>query len=190
MKKILILAFIINISLSASAQKYVPVVKDSTVLSYDAFSKGLGQHISLTLTVSNLNGDPIRLKWAVDGYGTGTFEIPAKALANGTKLVIKQPEPDGVTTLGNDETLAVISKATFNSMVTNKTFQLNGQKFTVLAADTATYKVNNKVADVFHAATDNGKNEIWVLNVPNFPLVYKAKSVTRGVDITLTGVKE
>jgi len=190
MKKILILAFIINVSLPALAQKYVPVVKDSTVLTYDAFSKGLGQHISLTLAISNLNGDPIRLKWSVDGYGTGTFEIPAKALANGTKLVIKQPDPDGVTKLNEDETLAVISKETFNSLVTDKTFQLNGQKFTVSTSDTATYKVNDKVADVFHAATENGKNEIWVLNIPNFPLVYKAKSVTRGVDITLTGVKE
>lgn len=190
MKKIFLSVIITCLIFSVSAQKYVPVIKEGSVLTYDAFSKGLGQHITLTLTVTNFGGDPLKLVWSVEGYGTGTFAIAARALENGTKLVIKQPDPDGVTTLNDDETLAVISKAGFNSLITQKGFQLNGQKFTVNPADTTTYKLNDKDADILHAVTDNGKNEIWVLNIPYFPLVYRAKAVTRGVDITLTGVKE
>jgi len=189
MKKTLFTLIIFALCFTVSAQKYVPIIKAGTVLTYDAYSKGLGQHITLTLTVQNLAGDTIKLQWHVDDYGTGVFALQAKALENGTKLVIKQPDPDGVTSLKDDETLAVISKATFNNLVNDKTFQLNGQKYTV-SADTTSVKLNDKVSDVFHAATDNGKNEIWVLNIPYFPLVYHAKSVTRGVDITLTGVKE
>lgn len=190
MKKIFLTAIIGLLALRVSAQKYVPVIKEGTVLTYDAFSRGLGQHITLTLTVTNFGGDPLKLIWNVEGYGTGTFAIPAKALENGSKLVIKQPDPDGVTTLNDDETLAVISKEGFNSLVTDKSFQLNGQKFNLAASDTISYKINDKNADVLHALTDNGKNEIWVLNIPYFPLVYRAKAVTRGLDITLTGIKE
>lgn len=189
MKKALLILFFNCLFFNVFAQKQVPSIKEGTVLTFDAYSKGLGQHITLNLKVNNLAGDPLKLQWSVEGYGTGTFEITSKAIAEGTKLVIKQPDPDGVTTLKDDETIAILSKATFKSLVNNKSFQLNGQNYSVIA-DTATYKLNDKPADVFHAATENNKNEIWVLNMPDFPLVYHAKSVNRGIEVTLIGVKE
>jgi hypothetical protein len=188
MKKLIVFAFFASFYSAVFAQKYVPVIKEGTVLNYDGFSKALGQHIPLILTIKSL-GDPLKIQWYVDGYGTGSFEIPAMALDSGKKLVIKQPDPDGVTKMKNDETLIVISKATFGSLVKNNAFELNGQKFTV-SSDTTTYKINDKIADVLHAVGENGKSELWVVNNPDFPLVYKAKSVTRGVDFTLTGIKE
>jgi len=189
MKKLLLFIITAIFNFTAFSQKYVPTIKEGTVLTYDAYSKGLGQHITLTLTVKKLDTTGVKLQWSVESYGTGTFEIPAKAFASGTKLVVKQPDPDGTTILNNDETLAIISKTTFKNLVSDKTFQLNGQKYNVVA-DTATYKINDKPVDLFHATTESGKNEIWVLNIPYFPLVYHAKSVTRGVDVTLTGIKE
>jgi hypothetical protein len=188
MKTLVVIAFFAGFSSSVFAQKYVPVIKEGSVINYDAYSKGLGQHVPLILTIKSL-GDPVKIQWDVDGYGTGSFEIPAMALDSGSKLVIKQPDPDGVTKMKNDETLMIISKATFGSLVKNNAFQLNGQKFTV-STDTTAYKINDKTADIFHAVSENGKGELWVLNNPDFPLIYKAKSVTRGVDFTLTGIKE
>ena len=188
MKSIVAFVFFVSFGASLFAQKYVPVIKEGSVLNYDAYSKGLGQHVPLMLTVKSL-ADPIKMQWDVDGYGTGSFEMSAKALASGTKLVIKQPDPDGVTSMKDDETLIVLSKATFGDLVKDKAFQLNNQKYTV-STDTATYKINDKEADVFHAISENGKGELWVLNNPDFPLIYKAKGVTRGVDFTLTGIKE
>lgn len=188
MKKIFVLAFLVSLCLTVFAQKYVPVIKEGSTLNYDGFSKGLGQHIPLSLTIKSL-GNPVKIQWDVQGYGTGSFEIPASALDSGTKVVIKQPDPDGVTKMKNDETLIVISKATFNAMIKDKAFKLNNQNFTI-SADTATYKINDKAADIFHAISDNGKGELWVLNNPDFPLIYKAKNVTRGVDFTLMGIKE
>lgn len=188
MKKILVFAFFATLYTCAFAQKYVPVIKEGTVITYDAYSVALGQHIPLTITIKSL-GDPVKFQWDIEGYGTGNFEIPAKAIENATKLVIKQPDPDGVTKMKDNETLLVLSKAIFNSMVKDKAFELNSQKFTV-ASDTTTYKINNKPADVYHAIGDNGKSEVWILNNPDFPLIYRGKSVTRGVDFTLTGIKE
>lgn len=188
MKKILLFAFFLALYTGAFAQKYVPVIKEGSVITYDAYSVALGQHIPLVLTIKSL-GDPVKIQWDVEGYGTGSFEIPAKAMESATRLIIKQPDPDGVTKMKDNETLIVLSKMVFNAMIKDKTFELNSQKFTV-ASDTTTYKINNKPADVYHAVSDNGKSEVWVLNNPGFPLIYRGKSVTRGVDFTLTGVKE
>ena len=189
MKKIIAFAFFAALYSVAFAQKYIPVIKQGTVINYDAYSVGLGQHIPLVLTVKSL-GDPVVLQWDVEGYGTGTFEIPAKAMQTGTKLVFKQPNPDGVTKLKDNETIIVLSQSIFNGLVKDKAFELSGQQFTTVT-DTTTYTLNNKPADVLHAKTANGKNEIWVLNNPGFPLIYRGKSnAGSGIDITLTGVKE
>jgi hypothetical protein len=189
MKKIIVLAFFALVVSRAYAQKYVPAIKVGTVINYDAYAIGLGQHIPLVLTVKSL-GDPVILQWDVEGYGTGTFEIPAKAMQTGTKLVFRQPDPDGATKLKDNETIIVLSKIIFDGLVKDKAFVLNGQQFTAVA-DTTSYMLNNKPADVMHAATANGKNEIWVLNNPDFPLIYRGKSnAGSGIDITLTGVKE
>ncbi len=188
MKKVLVLLFIAGFYTNSFAQKYVPVIKEGSVITYDAYSVSLGQHIPLMITIKSL-GDPVKIQWDIDGYGTGSFEIPAKAIESATKLVIKQPDPDGVTKMKDNETLLVLSKMLFSAMIKDKAFELNSQKFTV-ATDTASYKINNKAADVYHAVSDNGKSEVWVLNNPDFPLIYKAKGATRGVDFTLTGIKE
>jgi hypothetical protein len=189
MKKIIAFLLFVGLYSVATAQKYVPVIKEGTVLNYDAYSVGLGQHIPLVLTVKSL-GDPVILKWEVEGYGTGTFEIPAKAMQTGTKLVFRQPDPDGVTKLKDNETIIVLSKSIFNGLITDKAAEVNGLKVKV-TADTTSYRINNKPADVFHATTDNGKYELWVINNPAFPLIYRGKTSSgAGIDITLTGIKE
>jgi hypothetical protein len=188
MKTLVVLAFFAGIYINAAGQKYVPVVKDGTVFNYDAFAKGLGQHIPLVFTIKSL-GDPIKIRWDVDGYGTGSFEMPAKSLQSATKVVIKQPEPDAITQIKEDETIIAISKDAFAAMIKDKVFEMNGQKF-VVAADTAVCKVNDKQLDVIYATTLNGKSEVWIINNPDFPVVYRAKNVSHGIDFTLTGIKE
>ncbi len=170
------------------AQKYIPVIKAGTVLNYSVTLKNMGQNIQLDLTFNSLT-DPIKMQWNVPGYGTGSFEMPIKALETGKKIVLSPPTPDGVTKMKNDETLLVLSKALYNDAVNNKAFELNGFQFAVIT-DTATYKINNKVTDILHAVSANGKNEIWILNSPDYPLICQGKGVTRGIDFYLTGIKE
>jgi len=172
----------------AFAQKYIPVIKTGTVLSYNVALKNMGQEIQLGLTVTSF-ADPIKMQWNVPGYGTGSFEMPLKALESGKKLVLSPPEPDGVTKMKDDETLLVLPKSIYSDAVKNKAFELNGFKFAVIA-DTATYKINNKVTDIMHAVSANGKNEIWILNNPDYPLICQGKGVTRGIDFYLTAIKE
>lgn len=188
MKTIYAFALMLCLTATAFAQKYVPQIKNGTVLNYSAHSRAFGQDIPLTLTLTSIAA-PVQMKYSVPQLGNGTFEMSAKAMESGKKMAIKEPQIDGITKLKDDETLAVLSKNTFNNLTTNKTFELNGQKFTV-TADTAAYKINDKEADVFYAVTANGKTKLWVLNNPDFPLICKLQGGPQGIDLSLNSIKE
>ena len=182
------IAFLAMFSVTVKAQNYVPEIKVGTVLSYDAKSRALGQSLPLTLTVKS-NTDNLQMQWFLAGFGSGTFQISGKAVESGTRIGFKQPDPDDVTKLKDDETLNTISKSTFKDLVTNKAFTLNGQPFTVIA-DTTAFLINKKSADVFYAVNQSGKTKLWILNNPLFPLICKLIGGPQGIDLTLTAVKE
>jgi len=188
MKKLFLSFTLTLICVSLFAQKYIPTIKPGTVLNYSVALKNMGQNIDLNLTFTSL-GDPIKIQWNVPGYGAGSIEMAAKALESGKKIVLSPPEPDAVTKLKDDEALLLVPRSVYSDAVKNKAFELNGFKFAVIT-DTATYKINNKVTDIIHAVAANGKNEIWILNNPDFPIICQGKGVTRGIDFYLTSIKE
>lgn len=188
MKKIYVIALTLCLNATAFAQKYVPQIKKGTVLNYDAFSQAMGQKIPITLTISNLSS-PLDIQYDIPQLGSGTFEISEKAMQSADKMLLKEAQTDGITKLKDDQTLAVLSKNTFNNLVTNKTFELNGQTFTV-TADPNPYQINDKEADIFYAVSANGKTKLWVLNNPDFPLICKLEGDPQGIDLTLTSIKE
>jgi hypothetical protein len=189
MKKLLLISLLALLTNFAFAQKYVPAIKVGTVFSYEVFLRNAGQRLPISLTVKTL-GDPMNIGWSVVGLGTGTFAINAKAQESGTKIAVRTPEADDVTKLKDDETFLTVSKSTFNSMVNNQPFVLNGMQFTVVANDTTVYRINDKVAPILHAIGANKKSELWVLNNPDFPLICGENSVAKGIDLTLLGIKE
>lgn len=189
MKKTALAACFILLSTIIFAQNYIPVIKAGTVMNYTAHLRNSGQNVPITLTIKSIS-DPMNVQWSVDGLGTGVFAISAKAQQAGTKIAIRTPEADDVTKLKDDETFVTVSAATFNSMVKNEPFDLNGMKFTVVANDTTVYKINNKVAPVMHAVSANGKGHLWVLNNPDFPLICGEMVIAKGIDLTLLSVRE
>jgi hypothetical protein len=189
MKQILLLPAFILLTTVGFAQKYIPVIKPGTVLNYTAHLRNFDQNIPILLTVQTL-GDPTNIQFHVDGIGTGVFSISAKGQQTGTKIAIRTPEANDVTKLKDDETFVTVSASTFNSMVNNTPFDLNGIKFTMVANDTTTYRINNKVTSVLHAISANGKGHLWVLNNPDFPLICGEMMVAKGIDLTLLGIKE
>ena len=66
---------------------------------------------------------------------------------------------------------------------------LNKGKFDA-KPDTLKYKINDKEADVIHAATANGKVHIWILNNPDFPLICRLTGNPGGIDFDLLSIKE
>ena len=187
MKKLFTITALTVLSISAWAQKLVPQIKTGTVLNYTANARAMGQTLPAILTISDLNA-PLRIKWVINGLGTGTFEISAKAIQSGTKMALREPGFDEVTKLKDNETIGFLSKDTFTALVTNKAFELNGQKFTV-TADAPAYVLDGKEVDSFYAVTANGKTKMWVLNNPDFPLICKIEGTPQGIDLSLNSVQ-
>jgi hypothetical protein len=186
MKKLFTLIACILLSITVWAQKYVPQVKAGTVLNYTAYARNFGQTLPAVLTISQMEA-PLQIKWTISGLGSGIFQISAKAIQSGTKMALKEPGMDPVTKLKDNETLAFISKDTFNALVTTKAFELNGQKFTV-TDNAPAYQLDGKDTDTFYAVTANGKTKLWILNNPDFPLICKIEGAPQGIDMTLNSV--
>jgi len=188
MRKLILALTICLFVFSVQAQKYIPVIKTGTLLKYTAYSRALGQGIPLSLAIIKLD-TAVSMKWTIEGYGTGTIVIPPQSVKSATKMSLHEPDPDGVTTLKKNETLAILSKDTFNSLTSAKSFVLNGQTFNVVPL-TAPFMISSKEADVLYAETPNGKTKLWILNNPDFPLVCKLTGGPQGVDLTLTDLVE
>lgn len=188
MKKICCFILCICAYYTVSAQKYVPHIKDGTLMTYSVKSRATGQTANINLTMISLT-PPVKIKWEIPFVGKGFFEMSAKSIQSATKTLAEEPEPDEVTTMKDDETLLILSKDTYNCMITNKTFKLNGHTFNV-QTDTAAFKINKKDADVFYAVSTKGNREIWVLNNPDFPLICRSKHVTNLIDFELASITE
>jgi hypothetical protein len=185
MKKLLLMIFAIVLGTSAFAQKFVPKIKGNSVINYIYTHDG--QSAPMTLTFNSL-GNPTKMDWNIDGYGSGSYEMSAKALESGKGMSASAPDPDVLTKLPDYQTVACISKAAFNNMVKNQAFEYDDLKYSVTAADTTNIQVNNKPVDVYHAVATNGKGEIWVLNNPDFPLICRTKNSADGTDLNLVSV--
>ena len=187
MKKQYLLIGLTIFACRSFAQKYLPSIKPGSVLTYTATSRNTGQTAGVILTIINIS-DSVKMKWDIPFVGTGYFEMGTKSLLSATKTVTEEPEPDMVTKLDDDKTLVLISKTAYRSMVSNKTFMLNGYIFNV-KTDTSSIIINNKPLNVTYATTLKGHREIWILNEPDFPLICRARRVTP-IDFWLTDLKE
>ncbi len=186
MKKLYFLFLLVIPFFTASAQKYVPLIKEGTVLNYDVISSATGQKATITLKYVSVT-PPVKMSWSIPFVGAGTFEMGAKSLESGTKLFASEPDVDDVTKLDDNQTVLVLSKTTFTDLVNTKTFKVNGYTFNI-QADTAAFKINQKDADVFHAVSTKGHRELWVLNNPAWPLVCKSLNVSN-IDYSIVSVQ-
>ena len=155
-------------------------------MSYDVMSSASGQKATITIKFLSIT-PPVKMSWNIPFVGGGTFEMGEKSLESGSKLFASEPNADDVTKMDDNQTVLVLSKATFNDLTTSKSFKVNGYTFNI-QPDTTAFKINNKEADVFHAVSTKGHHELWILNNPAFPLVCKSLNVT-SIDYGITGLQ-
>ncbi|WP_448702838.1 hypothetical protein ACFGVR_10830 [Mucilaginibacter sp. AW1-3] len=186
MKKITLIILAVALGTTVFAQKIVPKLKVNSIINYIYSSDG--QSLPMVLTFTSI-GNPTKMDWSIDGYGSGSYEMSAKALESGKGMDFKAPEPDVLTKLPDYKTIACISKAAFTNLVKNQGFEYNDIKYAAVPADTANIKLNNQPLDVIHAVATNGKGEIWVLNNPDFPLICRTKNNADGTDLNLVSIQ-
>ena len=186
MKKLTFIILGIVLGTTVFAQKIVPKIKGNSVINYIYSSDG--QSLPMVLTFNGI-GNPTKMDWSIDGYGSGSYEMSAKALQSGKGMDFKAPDPDVLTKLPDYKTVACISKDAFSNLIKNQAFEYNDIKYSVAPTDTANIELNNKPLDVIHAVATNGKGEIWVLNNPDFPLICRTKNNADGTDLNLVGIQ-
>ncbi|WP_316831181.1 hypothetical protein [Pedobacter aquatilis] len=184
MKKIIAICFCLSIVLGVKAQKTVPEIKAGTVMYAGAFVQG--QEFPLILTIKSLTA-PVSIGWSVDGYGEGAFEMSAKAFESATELLAVTQPALGVTKLSDKETFGIISKSAFKTLSDTKAFTYSGVNFKVKSPETAALKISGKEVDVFHVVSEDGKQELWILNNAAFPLI--VQSVGQATDIAVSEIK-
>ncbi|MCZ4224912.1 hypothetical protein [Pedobacter rhodius] len=184
MKKVIAICFCLTLAFGVKAQRTVPEIKTGTVMYATAFVQG--QEFPLLLTIKSTTA-PVSIGWSVDGYGEGAFEMSSKSVESGTQLLAVSQPALGVTKIADTETFGIISKAAFKTLVDTKTFTYGGAKFKIKTPETAAVKINGKEADVFHVISEDGKQELWILNNAAFPLI--VQSIGQATDITISEIK-
>ncbi|EHQ29576.1 hypothetical protein Mucpa_5504 [Mucilaginibacter paludis DSM 18603] len=167
-------------------KKLNPKIKANSVINYTLTQNG--QDAPLVLTFNSL-GNPTKFDWNIDGYGSGTFEMTAKALQSGKGTKTNTREPDVITKLPDYQTFACISKDAYNDMLKNQTFEYDGLKYKVALNDSLGFRLKDRDWDVTRVVAVNGKGEIWILNNPDFPLICKTKDNAQGMDLSLISVQ-
>jgi len=184
MKRIIIICFCLAVFAGARAQKTVPEIKAGTTMYASAFVQG--QEFPLVLTVKSITS-PVSIGWSVESYGEGAFEMSAKSVESGTQLLAVTQPALGVTKLNDTETFGIISKAAFKILSDTKTFTYSGVKFKVKSPETTVLKISGKEIDAFHVISEDGKEELWILNNAAFPFI--VQSVGQATDIVISEIK-
>ena len=185
MKRLNLLLLTMLLGTMAFAQKVVPKIKSNSVINYTLSQNGVDAPMVLTFTSF---GDPTKIDWNIEGYGSGSYEMSAKALQSGKGTLPKTPDIDALTKLPDYQTIACISKDAYNDMIKTQAFTFDELKF-VVKPDAQTIKINDKELDVIHAVATNGKGELWILNNPDFPLICKTKDNAHGIDLSLVNIQ-
>jgi hypothetical protein len=185
MKRLNLLILSLVLGTSVFAQKVVPKIKGNSVINYTLSQNG--QDAPMVLTFTGI-GDPTKIDWSIDGYGSGSYEMSAKALQSGKGTLPKTPDVDVLTKLPDYQTVACISKDAYNDMISKQEFNFDDLKYAV-KTDDQIIKMNDKQLDVIHAIATNGKGEIWILKNPDFPLICKTKDNAHGLDLSLISIQ-
>ncbi|MEO6524602.1 MAG: hypothetical protein ABIN91_23155 [Mucilaginibacter sp.] len=186
MKKIHLLLFLSMGCLGAFAQKYVPQITAGTQIAYTVSKDG--ESIAFRLNIHSIS-DSLKMDWEVSEYGNGSYTMALKSLQNGKKMVLKVPLPDEVTQLPDTETMGFISRSAFKCMAKNKFMVFDNMKYILSTVTTPPINSNGQELDVIHAVSVDGRNQLWILNNPDFPLICKTINNIVGANLTLRYIK-
>lgn len=185
MKRLTMMILTLVLGTTVYAQKYVPQIKGNSIINYTLSQNG--QDAPMVLTFTGF-GNPTKIDWNIDGYGSGSYEMSAKALQSGKGLRPNAPDQDVLTKLPDYQTVACISKDAYTDMINKQEFSFDDLKYSV-KADDAVIKANDQQLDVIHVVATNGKGEMWILKNPDFPLICKTKDNAHGMDVSLISIE-
>lgn len=188
MKKIL-LALCLFVAVTTFAQdKYMPVIKQGTKLSYSAMYNG--QTFPCTFSIDSVATGYVKVGWTVEGFGSGTWVMKSKSLESGSRGYWDQPSPGTQQDMTDDQTVLLFSKAQWDMLQKEKKVNFDQQTFTVKTpAEQQQLKISGKPVDAYYLESANGATRIWILNNAASPVLLKIEGNTLGADLTINSVE-
>lgn len=187
MKKLLFALLLISSFAGLAQDKFSPPIRKGSKLSYTLFTNG--NTIPFSALIDSLGKEYVKLKWNIEGIGTGTWVMKKKSLESATHGYWNQPNPDSEEVLDDDMTVIVLSQAQWNSLQQDKKVTYNDAAFTVKQGDAIPVRLNGKTVDAIQLDGPGSNVHLWILNNPDFPALLKVEGNPHGVDLEVTNIE-
>lgn len=169
----------------ATAQSFIPSIKNNTALNY--VCKLHGQTRTLTLT-TKITADKLVLDLDTKGVKS-SIVIASEGLKNGNALSFNQGETSDVIVLKPTETFFMISQSAYQDLLKNKKFVYNNTTYVLdEKTDAAPVVIDGKTVEALHVAAQIDETEMWIVKNPDFPLICKMTKNPLGINFTLVKI--
>ena len=126
------------------------------------------------------HGDSLCLEWGIErnlkGW-RGSYTMTPEALESAARLSFRMPEDGNRLVLGDGETFAILSRDRFRTLKTTGRMAFGGTEYRLLdSLEVACSRTLLHARDIFEGA------EIWVLNDPQRPIVWRMQDNPLEVD--------
>lgn len=188
MKKFTFAILTILSSFSYAQNKYMPVVKQGSKLTYSVITNNGA--IAFVLKLDSLTSDYIKFGWLADDQSSGSWIMKKQSLESANVGFWNQPEPNTAFELQGNQSVVVISKALWNALQKDKKMSFDMKTYALKTpADNQQFKLSGKVVDALFLEAEDGSSKIWILNNPALPLMLKIEGNIAGPDAELKSIE-
>lgn len=183
MKKLLYISVVlVFLSIIASAQKLLPVIKSGTVI--NLVVTDYNKVIPIIVTIKNA-GDTLTLAWKVAG-------TTLKGAAPDITRYFTQPHKKGVDLqrLQNDETFISVSRTMYQRFLNShqKTLIYQGITYSNAMNNTKNFLLNGRYIDATYLESKEKRFQLWMLNYAPFPLILQADNPLSGINYKVISI--
>ena len=172
----------------ASAQSFIPTIKNNTALHY--VCKLHGQTRTLTLN-TKMTADTLVFNLNTKGIKNSTITIRKEALKKGNALSYIQGEDLEVLILKPTETFFMISQSAYQDLLKNNQFVYNNTTYVLdKNVDTNPVVIDGKTVESLHVIAQIDETEMWIVKNPDFPLICKMTKNPLGINFTLVKIED
>jgi hypothetical protein len=163
------------LTLAATAQeKYAPAVKQGTRLSYNLYVNG--EVINTNFSFDSVANDYVKVGWAIEPLGTGSWIMKSKSLESATTGYWGQPTSGVAEELPDNQTVLMLSRAQWATIQKDQKVNFDGQTLSVKKpTEKQLVKLKDKIVDAILLENQNATTRIWVLNNKAFPILIKTE---------------
>lgn len=196
MKKLIQLLFFlccINTAIFSQVKK-VESFGGATSFNKTVFSVQYTLHKQIRLFdfVISEKADTICIDWSIFRDSkrlNGCYKVPYQALKCGNMLSWDQPETDKVIYLSSMETFGFISRDALRKLCEEGSFVYNQTTYRKINQDemfvsqqTADIPSKYKDKSLIHVRADIDRTEMWIVNDPKLPFIYRMSNNPIGID--------